>query len=489
MLFFFAAQPALAAPFCQLPRLREHPPAVASFKGGGRPASSGVVDSKIYPVRVHYRRPVDAERAEKVVLPALETAWAVQIDQVGWPAPPPDAGRGGSNAYDVYLTNEETYGGAYVYGFGPDVIDGDDWYSVPTYMALDEGIADAEMASFVAHELNHASQYTIDAWEWSTFVWEATAEVMADVVDDKSNDYIGYGAMEDFQEFPFLSLAFDGYRDQVVAVDPYSFYEYGGIVFGMFVEERYGTGDGTTLLALWDALAQPTQTYEPDFVDALATLDDGTSAAELYTEFALWRMFAASLDDGAHFEEAALWGEGTRVGAEASLTLDQVDGTPIEPVEKPYELGTSYVFVDLGEGTDELLRVDAVGQQDVQWSLVWAVWTDDGPARTGTIHPGEPLQVDIDLAGGTLAAVGVVNTGRETFDPDQMVIRRTFQLSLSTVPPGTSEPTDTDGTDTGTPTEPEPAPQSCGCRSLDPTGAWVIALALPLLSRRRRGVR
>jgi hypothetical protein len=489
---------ALARPVCHTPAMRQAP--AVGVTAAYRPAAAGFVDSELYPLRVHYRREQDAQRVADLVLPAADTSWAIQMDAVGWPVPPPDGMVGGSSAFDIYLTNEGTYGGAYVWGFGPDVISDDNWFSVASYMALDEAISDAEMLSYVAHELNHASQYTIDAWEWSTFIWESTAEVMADLVDDAGDVYIDYGAMVDFQEFPFLSLVFDGYRGPVIAYDPNSYYEYGGIIFGMFVEQFYGVNDGAALLDLWDQLAQPTTSADPDFLDALSGLEPTGSLAALYAEFAVWRMFTGALDDGAHFEEAALWGDTELVGTEAVLDLSQVDGFTATPLDAPYDLGTNYYVIELGTGTDELLQVDVAGDVEAQWGLAWAVWYPEGPALTGTVVriEGAPVQAQIPLAGGVRAQFGVVNAGPVDMDAEVGIRRRSFEVALALLaPPVTTDPGDPTEppATTGTTDDPPPAgagpntlvDAGCGCAAAHPAAGWWVLLAPVLLRRGRRG--
>lgn len=501
-----------ADPRCQTPA------ALAAFHRGqalfaGRPDDVGFVDSAVYPIRVHYRQVDDAERAANLVLPAVETSWQVEIDQMGWPAPPPDAGVGGDDRYDVYMTNDGTFGGAYTFGFGSDVTPDDDWYSVPSYIALDDRfITDADMLIFVSHEFNHALQYTIDAWEIVLFPWESTAEAMSDLVDDAADSY-DYEVW-DFNALPFASILFDGYMQEITDYDNFSYYEYGGIVFGDFLEERYGTKDGTTLLKLWDDLAQPERTQEPDFLDALALVDPSApSAAGLYTEFATWRMFSGPRDDGAHFEEATLWGTKGAVRVDQTLALADVDGAQLVPLVLPYELGTSYfeIVVDDGTGgTEDTLHAEVTGDAEVQWGLVWAVWpTAGGPAATGSVlaAPGALAAVDVPLAGGATAMIGVVNGGRVDLEGEENdVHRHAFTLALDrveangTTPPpptttGGTPPTTPPGTDPtdGDPATPgtgdEEAPGGCGCASRSGRGLLTVGFLAGLAARRGRGYR
>lgn len=519
---------AWADPHCLTPRMLQ-----ASREPGGmrfvpRPAAVGFVDSTIYPLRVHYRRAQDADRAQNVVLPAAETSWAVEVDQMGWPAPPSDGTAGGDGRYDLYLTDEGTYGGAYTWGLSPDTDPTDGYNSRTTYIALDDRfIRDPKMLVFVSHEFNHALQYTIDVAERPLVMWEGTAEAIADMVDDPTNDYLY--EVPYFQQMPFESLLFDGYIPQVTSYAPWSYYEYGAIVFADFVEERYGTKDGTTLLRMWQDAAQPGPGDEPDWLDSLGLIDPSVPSHEaLYTEFSVWRMFAGPQDDGAHFEEGGLWYDAVPP-TEDDLLLQDVDGQTVSPQYLPYELGASYWRVDLQKGTEDLLHLEVNGDPATQWGLAWAVWpAAGGPATTGFTVPSKTptTTADVPLIGGRMAMIGVVNAGRvglEAEIPTRDVGRHDFTLTFTRrerLPPGhtgdtgatttpehTGEPidTDTDGHDTGgvddtsgptdggtttPPTDDDAGDGGCGCSENGGASApWWTAAALTLVARRRRAAR
>jgi hypothetical protein len=455
-----------------------------------RPGEAGFVDSAIYPIRVHYAKPGDADRAANAVLPAAEDVWSKEIDAMGWPQPPADDGAGGDDSYDFYLTEEGTAGGAYTYGFGPDVTPGDDWYSNPTFIALDDRIPDDQMEAFIAHEFNHASQYTIDAVERTLFAWESTAEAIADIVYDDT-DY-GY-ELASFQQLPFMSLLFDSYSREM---QPYGYtsyyYEYGGMMFTTYLEEKYGTKDGTVLLKLWDDLAQPSQVDEPDFLDAVAEVDPSVpSVAAVYTDFSVWRMFTGSNDDGAHYEEGGDFPAYATVVPDDTIDLADLDGYSASPGIEPYDIGGSYYLIHLGEGTDRVLHVDVTGDAGAQWGLAWAVWpTADGPALTGSrfVADGEPLSADIDLSGGFQAEIGVVNNGPDGLDPNEDDPKqRNFTVSFTLADGATTGET-TGGADETTGGGGSDSTEKGGCGCDDSAGGGpglAVALAAFAVGRRR----
>ncbi len=222
-------------------------------------------------------------------------------------------------------------------------------------------------------------------------------------------------------------------------------------------------------------------------------------------------MFAASDDDGAHYEEGADFPDYAIVFSEDALGLSEVDGYTASPVAPPYDLAATYYRIDLEGGSEQLLHAEVLGDPGTSWGIAWAVWPlAGGPATTGSAFvadtDGAPLTVDIDLTGGSRAKIGVVNNGPDGMDPNLAdPDRRSFTLNLSLVDPAlpadTDEPPtgggDTDLPDTDVPPEEddgepdalradEEAAGGCGCDNaagltLSPLGLFGVAAL-----RRRR---
>lgn len=148
-----------------------------------RPILSGeelILDTEHF--RIHYTQSgsdaaYSIEFVEEVAL-ALEESWKTEFDELGWQAPPPDSGFGGDDRYDVYIKyfkDKSEYGHVV-----PDMLlepcspDPTVNLGIPSYMVIDNNFTrferDSEdfdyilkrMRSTVAHELNHASQYSYD---------------------------------------------------------------------------------------------------------------------------------------------------------------------------------------------------------------------------------------------------------------------------------------------------------------------------------------
>jgi hypothetical protein len=79
-------------------------------------------------------------------------------------------------------------------------------------------------------------------------------------------------------------------------------------------------------------------------VDALAMMGgaEAPTYEDVYLGLAEWRMFASTHDDGAHYVEGGDWGQRSLVATEGSLALSSIDGSTVQPVDAPYDLGTSY---------------------------------------------------------------------------------------------------------------------------------------------------
>lgn len=462
-----------------------------------RPEEVGYVDSDLYPIRVHYRRSQDAHRASAVILPMAEESWRIEVEEMGWPPPPSDGTLGGDERYDFYLTNEDTYGGAYTWGTGGDRDTSDDWYSLSSFIAIDDiAISDADMPDFVSHEFNHALQYTIDGWELTGFVWESTAEAMEELVYPETDLYML--DIPDFQELPFCSLLHDGYSDAVMEYDDYSYYEYGGSIVGLFLEQRYGRYDGTTLLHLWELLAQGSDENEPDYVDALSQIGgaEAPTLGDLYLELAEWRIFVAGWNDGAHYEEAGDWGRNAKVTVQDTLDVATLDGVTLTPEDPPYDLGTTYYELTVPEGEARTLSVTASTSSDTHVGLVLAGIVTDGPStvvrRAGDAE-GASVSASLPLTGLDTVVLGVAALGPDDFDAEGRHPRREVSLSV-VLDDGGDDPGETGDTGDGTVDDGEgDGKTGCGCASASPgalpggapVGAGLLLAALALGRRRR----
>jgi hypothetical protein len=337
-----------------------------------RPEAAGFVDSTTVAVRCHH---LDGQAALcDPVLAAVEEAWAAQVDGLGFPAPPPDAGRGGSDALDVYLTHDGTggAGGAYVTCDGAaqepcaDLVAGDGLASTPTYVVIDPDTATEDLRGYAHHEFNHVLQYAIDFEEPFLDVWEGTA-VAAEAWTDPDM-VLDPGPIDDYQRNPWVSaLLQDGYwlEEQTGRV---TWYEYGATVWVRWLDERHGDGAGSIGPALWLAFANDPGANEPDVLDAWTTLA-GTDWRDELPDFVRMRARLGTEDAPAwatslgvrgqvRWEEDSERLDGRWVASRSLQPLGMAfvvhaGGLPVEALD-----GTLLVDLDAADGTPAATRLE-----------------------------------------------------------------------------------------------------------------------------------
>jgi hypothetical protein len=334
------------------------------------------VDSKLYPLRVHWFNPDDHEAALRT-LSAAERGWRVQVETLGFAPPLSDHGAcGGDDRLDLFLVRG--LGSAYTASLGDEpTTPYDDW---STFIAIDPLIfAGRYLASTTVHEFNHALQAADDWWEILTTL-ESTATFMEEYVYDDVDSYL-----------PTLPSA------QLLAAFPYeldddyrTWFMYGSVMYLLFLHERYFPEDPAFIARAWHGMRSPARgayyprsLNEPDFADAFGEeliAHAGVTYDESVREFARWRWFTAERDDGRHFAEGASW-RGALVKTIAvelpfaqTIAAPQVGGLTYLQVDTSdadahAQLHLRLQSGDVREWHVEALRYDAGGGHD-DWSAV-----------------------------------------------------------------------------------------------------------------------
>jgi hypothetical protein len=455
--------------------------ALAFFTDGWRPAALDHVDHDSLPVRCHWADAADAELCG-LVLDAVELSWERQVHGLGFHAPIADD----DGIFDVYITTEGTDGGAYVYGPSTDDDPSDGRMGCHSYMALDPAIGEADMASYVAHEFNHTSQYATDFVEPTLPIWEATATAAeAWTLDDYQiySDWVG-----DFQKWPWMGILGDGYMlwdDHGV----WSYHEYGAGMWILHMDAVHGDGAGSIGPALWEAVVQEGWTNEPDVLDGWATVS-GVSWEEALVEFTAFRHVA-----GTALAPDWMWEQGDENWELVVDGRDVLDASELDeavgllPEYPVYPTGSWHSRVT-GVTAEAPLHLRAQGAEGVRWALVI---TDE----EGNIEDGDPTGHTSALT-GTLT-IGLVHLGEDGFDADHRLTGTIPSLTLSVgAPDDEPEPEDTGEEDIIDEVE-EPAEEPSGsgdAGSGDDKGSGCSALGLGvslgwigglgILARRRR---
>jgi len=500
------------------------------LRGTPRPVLPDSIVSKVRPVEVHYDASYSADQLDKAetILAAIELSWEVQVDQLGFRAPElPDLADG--NDYDVYLL-EYYPGTAFVAADDySDAIVGDGYSSTSSYMVIDARLPMEWLELYVAHEFNHACQWSTDYTEWTLTVWEATA-TNAQVWTLGAKDGKWDLDVADFQEaayFPaLLSSSYYTYHGPGLGW----LYEYGAALWVRMLDEKLGANDGAKGVELWEELANEGSTFEPDVVDAF-TAASGTTFGDAMNQLALVRFLTGDDWDERGLDDAAAWGSSEAVPATRYMAADLplVDETLSL---QPFITGQSFIDIDLAglsiatpNGGDPWLRVSASSAlaHDVGLMVMW--WDDAGQVGESSAWGLDP-EVEIPAEGLTRVALGITNLGPAKWDGDENSYVQ-GDLSFSTegleVEPtttdtgttdtGTDTATDTGTTDTGTPTGGQTTPDTgtepgtnlpytsgtdetdggsddeeksgCGCQAAGPSSPWWLALGLVLVARRR----
>lgn len=350
------------------------------------------------------------EALAQTVFDLANEAWTEEIDTMGFATPHPDDNVELGPEIDIYLTAAN--GGAFTAPEASPDSDATSRADASAYIVIDDLIDPAEIGSFVAHELNHAIQFSYDIYEHDS-AYEATSVLVEDRVFDGINDYTRFIAT--FQTAPYRALDwFPGFQS------PELFYIYGSAAFLMFVSERYDGGDISLVRQMWENASQNGMTNEPDYYDALNTVLP-VSLDEAYAEFAGWRVFVGDDWVEGFFSEGSSWANTPTIASHSLGQMPVVAGTTPNP---PMEYGANYVAVDTSGGVEaDRLVVSMDGDSSTDWSLVVV-----GVPISGS--DTDPCFAQVAATGGSASlyveslnlyrrvVVSVANLGSGDRDPD-----------------------------------------------------------------------
>ena len=245
-------------------------------------------------------------------LDAFETAWRIEVVQMGFRPPEPDgtsADHGPNDKLDVYLADVGASGlSGYVATDDPHAQDDSYQYrDYSAYVVVDEDFSVAQLGvdgglgglrATAAHEFFHAVQYAYDSGE-DAWLTEGTAAWMEDMVADDvdaSRRWLRSSALV----HPWVPI--DSSR---------GLNEYGAWIFWRFLTESQGTHgpDPTLIRSVWELAAQGPG--DPNLFSARAlqeALDsrDRSLAGALAT-FGAWNLApAAFYEEGAAYPRAPI---------------------------------------------------------------------------------------------------------------------------------------------------------------------------------------
>lgn len=327
--------------------------------------------------RVHYTRSgADSVTDEYITLLALalEETWAIQIDQMGWPAPPPNPD--GDGRYPVYVASlKDTEGVLMGYVRNEDII-GDnpnsgyvERWAAHSFMVIENDFAEMRsnggdpidlMRATVAHEFHHAIQFGYDAAEAHDWYYEATATWM-----EIETFGLGMSAIEYVQDnFQYPEICF-GAPD----VDGLSL-EYGNWTFIQSLVDRHGD---QIIMELWENIAE---------VEGFTALERTLERyGETLPEAVLLHHLQSLMRDYPSIDE---------ISSSVWLTNTIRDTGSWEPEDLGIqELGANFFHLKRPPGT---YHVQVTGGNDLL--TLWAIGIHDGEADVIPLGNGGTIRTD-----------------------------------------------------------------------------------------------
>ncbi len=227
-----------------------------------------------------------------LTMTVLDSIWTLQVDQLGYNAPPDDGGIAGDE-YDVYVVDLGR-GGAY--GFTYPERAGN---TSSSYLEIDNDYTNAiyqqtkghdALRVSIAHEFHHAIQFGY--YQGSDGIWwqESTSTWMEEVAYPDVDDYLQY--LPSFLGAPQRALN-SGSR---VGAD---FHIYGTSIFSHFLDQRYSREINRLI---WEEMGRRGNARLEHFNRVLLGIQPGGLSIAL-SQFAVWNYFTGARFRAGYYEE------------------------------------------------------------------------------------------------------------------------------------------------------------------------------------------
>jgi hypothetical protein len=437
----------------------------ATFAMQTRPPTVGFVDSETLPLRVHWHHESAQAKAE-LTLELLEDAWAHQVGEMGYAAPLGDDGEGGSDRFDAYIGLVFPAGALTV--AHDDVDDSDGRHASYSYILLDAGLDDDELPAFVHHEFAHVVQFATDLRASLMFA-ESSAVLAERLALPESESWAE--SLEDFQAFPNAPIFTDGIAWRPIAGED-GFYEFGAVLFLLYLEEVHGLRDGTLIRRLWQGGVQDddVEVNEPDWLDALADEVD-LPIDDLLLDFASWRGVIASW----HVEGDGVYGgenlPGTALLRPLRLLPSSLDGAPlaIGRSQRPHQLGClALETTALSQPIPVELQATSLPDDDGNTRPLGIAYLLGSPSEDRAVRgrhgsTGPELTLRLTVGARETLIVSVCDVGEADADdaPEDTDVQVTLRRTDVELPDAGPAPADAGQADAG----PELPPPGCSCQA------------------------
>ena len=403
-----------------------------------QPAWDAYLESELYPIRVHYSSSAGLDAAD-LVLGYAETAWAQQVVGAGFPEPTAEDDEGTRHpGLWIYVNPDASYDTGQPIGDNPDTPRTD----CTTRVIVKTLSPDWYLPLVVSHETSHALEFSSDCGE-AMFAWENTTNAMTTILDPEGTAYASY-FLPTFQQYPYHGFDCVFFTSQEKA-----YFHYGASLFQIFLEDRYGDYDGKLIASLWSTAQQNgtvttvspygeanmTVPNSPDLLEAMDTVLQGkeTTLGEAFVEFARWRYFVGSRDDGMHFRHGADWADCELAVDRPTLTLAELPLVATAPNHPPNAYGSSYLELDLGGlGVEQGVHFTFHGTPASSWNVDVMLVRADKTSDVLTVVPNDDAVADVTLSelGDYVMAVFVLSSlGDGAHDADTPKCSTTFPFT------------------------------------------------------------
>ncbi len=224
----------------------------------------------------------------------MERSWYVEIDSMGYYAPPFDGTAGGDSLYDVYIDVPLGYAAMEE----PSSQYPDRPYAMTSYIDIGNDLRIPRYPldplpfckATCSHELFHACQFVfmgqIGIYDEDYTVWllESSSNWIEESVWDELNDVYYY--LNSYLPVSEQSLYHEDGRHM-----------YASWIWNQYLSENYGRD---ILYSIW---LKYMETYGCAAVDSVLRRDFGTTMNDQFQEFAIWNWFTNGRDDGNHYSE------------------------------------------------------------------------------------------------------------------------------------------------------------------------------------------
>jgi len=219
---------------------------------------------------------------------AADSSYNYEVNILGYPPPPGDAGVGGDDRYDIYIQNLS--GGLYGYTEFENQIT-NNTYTCYTVMDNDFGTGyythgiDAARVT-IAHEFHHGIQIGNYVYRSNdTYYFELTSTSMEEFVYDSINDYYNY--MDTYFRNPQNAFSSNNGYDLAI--------------WNIFLKDRFGA---SIIKRTWELMRQ--ERAVESIADAI--LEAGSTLKTEFNKFGLWTYFTNTRAiPNKYFEEAAYY--------------------------------------------------------------------------------------------------------------------------------------------------------------------------------------